>query len=146
MAYRIYVSFVRISLRSFYNVSRLTTHYYALCTMAKAVTPEIIEAIVTRVMEKFTDVLCAIATNLTAMIRDTFNAQLTILNARLDATEGKIAQNASTGGYRGDVVYDTSSQPSALLCVMICLLMLFKDCSCTKKKKRIFAVVRATLL
>ena len=83
------------------DLLRITTHY-ALRTMAKTVTPEVIEAIVTRVMEKFTDVLSAITTNLTAMIRDTFNTQLTILNARLDAIEGKIAQNGSTGGYRGD--------------------------------------------
>ena len=83
--------------------------------MAKTVTPEVIEAIVTRVMEKFTDVLSAITTNLTAMIRDTVNTQLTILNARLDAIEGKIAQNGSTGGYRGDVVYDTSHSSSSPL-------------------------------
>jgi hypothetical protein len=115
LTYRIYVCFVRISLRSFYNVFRLTTHYYALRTMAKTVTPEIIEAIVTRVIEKFTDVLSAITTNLTAMIRDTFNTQLTILNARVDAIEGEIAQNGSTGSYRGDVVYDTSHSSSSPL-------------------------------
>jgi hypothetical protein len=82
--------------------------------MAKAITPDLIETIVTRVMEKFTDVLTVITNNLSAVIRDTFNAQLAILNARLDAIEGKIALNSTAGGYRGDVVYDTSHPSGSL--------------------------------
>lgn len=81
--------------------------------MAKSITAETVEAIVTRVMEKFTDVLAAITTNLTAVIRDTFNAQLAALNARLDNNEGKIAQFGSNDGGSGYVSTGSAQPPGS---------------------------------
>ena len=80
--------------------------------MAKSVTPEVVEAIVMRVMEKFTEVLATITTNLTAVIRETFNAQLTALNARLDAIEGKIAQSNDAYGHGAVSAQPFGSHPS----------------------------------
>lgn len=84
--------------------------------MAKAVTPEVVEAIVTRVVEKFTEALATITTNLTTVIRDTFNTQLTALNARLDAIEGKIAQASAKeerAGHKRDSLHSPDSLPPA---------------------------------
>jgi hypothetical protein len=64
--------------------------------MAEAVTPEVVEANFTRV-----EALATRTANLTAVICDSFNAHLAVLNARLDAIEGKIAQINSDGGCGG---------------------------------------------
>ena len=53
--------------------------------MAKnAVTPEVIESIMVKITDKFTDVLNTIMNQFSVMLINTVNAQLAVISSRLD--------------------------------------------------------------
>jgi len=57
--------------------------------MAKnAVTPEVIELIMVKITDKFTDVLNTIMNQFSMMLTNTVNAQLAVINSRLDNISG----------------------------------------------------------
>jgi len=57
--------------------------------MAKnAVTPEVIELIMVKITDKFTDVLNTIMNQFSVMLTNTVNAQLAVINSRLDNISG----------------------------------------------------------
>jgi len=61
--------------------------------MAKnAVTPEVIEAIMTKITDKFTHALNSIMSQFSSMLTNTVNAQLAVINSRLDDIETSLAQ------------------------------------------------------
>ena len=58
-------------------------------SMAKnAVTPEVIELIMVKITDKFTDVLNTIMNQFSVMLTNTVNAQLAVINSRLDNISG----------------------------------------------------------
>ena len=58
-------------------------------SMAKnAVTPEVIELIMVKITDKFTDVLNTIMNQFSMMLTNTVNAQLAVINSRLDNISG----------------------------------------------------------
>jgi len=68
--------------------------------MAKnTVTPEVIESIMVKITDKFTDVLNTIMNQFSVMLTNTVNTQLAVINSRLDNIEAQLAnhQSASAG-------------------------------------------------
>jgi len=64
--------------------------------MAKnAVTPEVIESIMVKITDKFTDVLNTIMNQFSVMLTNTVNAQPAVINSRLDNIEAKLAKAQS---------------------------------------------------
>jgi len=67
-------------------------HYSAeFSSMTKnVVTPEVIEAIMTKIADKFTDALNSIMSQFKSMLTNTVNAQLAVINSRLDDIETRL--------------------------------------------------------
>jgi len=105
--------------------------------MAKnAVTPEVIESIMVKITDKFTDVLNTIMNQFSVMLTNTVNAQLAVINSRLDNIEAQLANQSASAAQPNHTGADESSLNSVVEATSRILVEMEREKEAKKLKAR----------